>query len=486
MLIGIDVGTQSLKAVVTDHELDVKVTASQHYQPSFPQLNHAEQDPRIWERALGPAIAEALDASGVRASQIAAVGLCGQLDGCIPVDRDGAPQGNCLIWMDRRAVQEFDNVALDHLHKVTGIVADASHLAAKIRWLKRHRKQSGSRLRYHQPVSYMVERLTKCSVIDHALASTSMVYGLKARRYDEKLLAAFEILEGELAPIAEAHDCAGKLSRHGSELTGLPTEIPVAVGTGDDFSTVLGAGLSAQGQVSVAVGTGEVVGSIFTEPIIDEGKLVETHAYPGGGYFIENPGWLSGGSVKWLSTLLNIGSWEAFDALASKAPAGSEGIIFIPALTGAMSPEWIPGVKGCFYGLTPAHNATHMTRAVLEGCSFAMRDVIDRLRSLGARPSSITFLAGGSHSELWGQIRSDVSGLPLSLPRHNHTSPLGAAMLAGVAGQIFSRLADAAAFLPLPLRQLQPNPTASTRLEQFYQNYRRLFEALKPLAYEHA
>ncbi len=480
MLVGIDIGTQSLKVAVTDRALALKGEASRTYRADFPAPGQAEQDPKVWENALGPAIADAIASAGCSASDVTALCVCGQLDGCIPVGRRGELRGPCLTWMDRRATRELDGIDTDHVHGLTGLVPDASHLAAKIRWLKRH-DACGGTVRYHQPVSYMVERLTGAQLSDHALASTSMLYGLSAHDYDASLMALFEVRASELPSLAQSFDRAGPLTAQGSDLTGLPPGIAVAVGTGDDFSTPLGAGLVAPGHVSVAIGTGEVVGALFADPVIDADRLVETHVYPAGGYFVENPGWLAGGAVAWLKDLLGLPDFAAFDALAATAPTGADGVIFLPALTGAMAPEWNAGARGCFYGMTPAHGAHHLARAVFEGCGFAMRDVLTRLETLGARPLSLSLLAGGSRSRLWAQIRADIADLPATLPRHAHGSVMGAAMLAGVASGAFSDLREAAALLPAPQIELTPDPRSGAMLDQSYQRYRTLFSALKPL-----
>ena len=479
MLVGVDIGTQSLKAAVTDSALVPKGVAGRSYRPSFPGPDRAEQDPKLWEQAIGPAIADALAQAKSTPQQVTGLAICGQLDGCIPVDGSGELRGPCLTWMDRRAGAELSDIDTDDLHKVTGIVADASHLAAKIRWLKRHQGDAGQTARYHQPVSYMVERLTGNFVIDHALASTSMLYDLKARDYDEGLLSAFGVARTELPSIAQSGDCAGKLSAQGAALIGLPAGIPVSVGTGDDFSTPLGAGLTEAGELSVAIGTGEVVGTLFAEPVIDPDCLVETHAYPAGGYFIENPGWLAGGAITWLKDLLGIADYEQFDDIAGNAPPGADGLIFIPALTGAMAPEWIAEARGCFYGLTPAHGAPHLARALLEGLGFAMRDVITRLKMLGARPKSLKLLAGGSRSRLSAQLRADIAALPVFLPQHSHSSVIGAAMLAGVASGTFTNLKQAAALLAPSSRCLTPNADATAALDRSYERYRQLFAAVK-------
>jgi xylulokinase len=479
MLVGVDIGTQSLKVAVADATLAVKGEAQRFYRAHFAAAGHAEQDPQLWEEALGPAIAEALAAADVPAAQVTALAVCGQLDGCIPVSERGEALGHCLTWMDRRASAELADLDQNYLHQVTGVVPDASHQGAKIRWLKRHDEYKAAR--YHQPVSYLVERLTGEAVIDHAQASTSMLYGLAAQAYDSTLLSAFGVTVNELPAIARADEIAGGLTSAGAALTGLSPGIAVAVGTGDDFSAALGAGVIVPGQASVAVGTGEVVGAVFADPVIDPERLVETHAYPAGGYFVENPGWLSGGAVAWLRDLLRLPDFTAFDAEAAKAPPGSADLLFLPALTGATAPEWNAAARGCFYGLTPAHGAPHLARATLEGCSFAMRDVLDRLNALGAAPKQLVMLGGGSQSRIWAQIRADVARLPVAISPSRHGSVMGALMLAAVATGRFSDLRQAATCIARPSDIVTPDAIAAARLDHSYRRYRQLFTALKDL-----
>jgi xylulokinase len=180
MIVGIDVGTQSLKVAVTDRDLVLRGEAATAYAPTITRLGHAEQDPGLWERALAPTIVSALAAAGSRAGDVAAIGVTGQLDGCIPVGEDGRAIGSCVIWMDRRAEAELAGLPCGEIRARTGVVPDASHMGAKIRWLKRHGATAAAR-RFHQPVSYMVERLTGEAAIDHALASTTMLYALDSR-----------------------------------------------------------------------------------------------------------------------------------------------------------------------------------------------------------------------------------------------------------------------------------------------------------------
>ena len=484
MHVGVDIGTQSLKVVVIDGAFMPKGTARRNYPASFPQPGWAEQDSGLWERALGPAIAEALAAADVVPEDVRGLGICGQLDGCIAVDDAGRALGPCLLWMDRRATDETADIPSDLIRRKTGIIVDAGHMAAKVRWLKRNRLRDHA-ARFHQPVSYVVKRLTGAFVIDHALASTTMVCALDEPRYDPALLNLFGIDAAELPRIDHAAALAGRLHESGAALTGLPRGLPVAVGTGDDFSTSIGAGLLAPGRVSVGLGTGEVVGALHRSPLIDDAGLVETHPYPGLGsdrcFFIENPGWLGGGSVVWLMSILGLSHPRQFDDLAALAPPGADGATFLPCLSGAMAPRWRSAARGSFYGLTTAHGREHMARAVLEGTAFAMRDVIDRLDSMGVATDTILMLGGGARSALWGQIRADVAGRNVDVPRITDTCPIGAAMLAAVASGDVSTLADAAALIEGGSETITPNPRRASAYDSAYAAYRRLFDTLEPM-----
>lgn len=479
MIVGIDIGTQSLKAVVLAPEMKIIGEHAVPYSPTFPQAGWAEQDPLLWEAALGPAIHGALTKAGCNADEVKALGFGGQLDGCVAIDSRGMPLHPCLIWMDRRA--EIDGIDAEAVRRRCGVVLDATHLAAKIRWLKRHRPAVAQAAKFHVPVSYLVARVTGAHAIDHATASTSMVYGLAERAYDEGLLAAFDIAAKELPAVMDMAEMAGRLSSQGAALTGLRQGIPVATGTGDDFSSALGAGLTSPGRFINVLGTAEVTGALYGAPVVDPGRLVETHAFLAGQYFIENPGWLSGGALVWFRDTFRLTSFDELTTLAAQAAPGAEGVTFLPALSGAMAPEWIASARGAFYGLTPAHGVPHLARALLEGLAFAMRDVFERTRELGIGSEGLRIVGGGARSSLWTQIRADLVGLPAERPLHTDTSAIGAAVLAGKAAGLIEDIGATVAIL---------NPVADVTLplvrhreayDNAYRRYRQLFTSLRPL-----
>jgi xylulokinase len=428
--------------------------------------------------------------AGITSTEVRALGIAGQLDGCLPVDADGRAVSNCLIWMDRRADRELkaiNGIDAKKIRRITGITMDAGHMAAKIRWFLSNLPGNRTDLCFHQPVSYLVSRLTGAHVFDHALASTSMLYSLEKGDYDTGLLKAFGLDRRQLPVIRDAWDQAGEISAEGAALSGLPQGIPVAVGTGDDYATPLGAGLIEPGRMACVLGTAEVVGALDASAKIDHQGLVETHRYFGGSYFIENPGWLSGGALEWFVDTFRLNGVEELVGLAESAPAGCEGLLFLPALSGAMAPEWIESARGCFYGLTPAHRTAHLARAVLEGCAFAMRDVLERLRSMEVSVRSILLLGGGAKSRLWAQIRADISGVPVAVPSHLDTSPIGAAMLAAVAANIQPSL-EACALVVADAeaehagkKVMTPDPAKSAIYDAAYIDYGRLFKSLGPM-----
>lgn len=480
LVIGIDIGTQSLKAVVADGSLSVLGEGSVAYAPSFPRPGWAEQDPRLWLEALRPAVATALAAAGRGPDDIGGIAVAGQLDGCVPT-AGGRALAPCIIWMDRRAAGRLGGIDPALVRERAGLVLDATHMAAKIGWLMDALPGAGEVETWHQPVSFVLEALTGVRLLDHGLASTTMLYGLERRGYDPALMEAFAISADRLPDIAAAESVAGALNKAGAALAGLPAGIPVAVGTGDDFSNLIGAGLAEPGTATAALGTAEVVGALSQRPVIDPGMLVETHSYVGGRYVLSNPGWLSGGAVSWFLDTFSVDSPAAMSALAESAPPGSDGLVFLPALSGAMAPRWVAGARGAFYGLTPAHGKAHCARAVLEGTAFAMYDVIDRLGALGVPVSRLRLMGGGARSAVWARIRADLSGLPTEVCTLADASPLGAAVLAAVAAGIHADVPAALAAMRTPLTLVEPDPRAAAAYRDAHARYRSLFDALTPL-----
>jgi xylulokinase len=255
----------------------------------------------------------------------------------------------------------------------------------------------------------------------------------------------------------------------------------VIVGSGDEHAASLGAGAACPGTVTDVTGTAEPVTAVAADLVFDSQRLVETHAHAvDGSFLVENPGFVSGGSTMWLSaTVLGTSQADVFDH-AAKVPAGSEGVLFLPTLCGATAPRWNDRVRGVFAGLSLNHDRGHLARAVLEGCAYALRDIVQRLDEMGLGGSEIRVVGGGARSPLWMQIKADVTAKPVRAVLTKEPTALGAAMLCGLASGLFADAEDAVAQVVEPASEpIPPNPEAVAVYEDAYQRYLALFDAVE-------
>ena len=315
--------------------------------------------------------------------------LACQVDGVVPMSSTGEAVGPAIIWLDRRADEQADamaaSVGRERLFDITGLVPDASHSGPKILWLRDHDTETFASAVAFPPVAgYLLHRLTNRLALDHANASSSMLYDLRARQWSAELLETFGLREEQLGQILLAGDVAGTLSARAAETLGLSTACAVLVGTGDEHAASIGAGSISDGVITDVTGTAEPVTVASARLILDRDMLVETHAHAlEHCYLIENPGFVSGGSTKWLAdSVLGVRQETIFD-LAAQAPPAADGVLFIPALSGAMTPTWNSQMRGTFAGLALSHTSHTLARAVLEGCAYALRDVVERFATLG-------------------------------------------------------------------------------------------------------
>jgi xylulokinase len=260
------------------------------------------------------------------------------------------------------------------------------------------------------------------------------------------------------------------------------------------MAATLGAGVFAPGEVCDVVGTAEPVCAASAEPRDDPTMLVECHPHADpDAWLLENPGFVSGGNLRWWRDHFGAaevageaeGRGDAYDLLAADAeriPPGAEGLVFLPAMQGAMAPEWNGAARGVFYGLTLAHTRDHMTRAVLEGSAFGLRDILEAMRAAGLEVRRLTIVGGGAKGPLWRQIKADVTGLPVRVPESVETTATGAAILGAVGSGVHATVANAVkAFVAFRPDEHQPDPTAREAYDEAYRRYRDVYFALKPV-----
>jgi xylulokinase len=480
-VIGCDVGTQSTKAILLDDEGRVAGRGARSYPVSHPHPGWSEQDPAAWLGGVGGAIADAVRDAGRDPAECAAIGIAAQLDGIVAVDAANRPLGPAPIWMDRRAVAELaaaeDRMDADRIRALTGANADPSHGAPKIAWLREHlaTRPDG----YLLPASWVVASLTGVRTVDPANASCLLLLDLERGAWSPDLLAAFDVDPDALPAVRPATDVAGPLLGDVARAWGMPA-CPVVVGTGDEHAACVAAGILQPGLIGDIVGTAEPVAATAATPVRDPAGLVETHAHvPAGRFLVEHPGFVSAGSVRWLAEdVLGVDQPE-IGRLAAGAPAGADGVGFLAALGGAMTPRWDPAVLGTFSGLSSGHDRTHLARAVLEGCSYAVRDVVERLAELGLGGDTIRVVGGGARDATWLRIKADVTGRRVERLAEPEATALGAALIAATGIGWFADLdAASAATLRLADEVLEPDPANRAVYDDGWAAHRARFEVL--------
>jgi xylulokinase len=485
-LIGADIGSQSVKAVLLDPDGRTVAEAGQACTMQHPSSGWAEQDPADWQTGLTIAVRQLLTRSGVAPSQVTHLGLASQVDGVVPVDERLRPLRPGLIWLDRRASGQADALSRDlgpeRIFKTTGLNADASHIAPKLMWLREHEPSTFRQARCFPPVGgYMLGWLTGTLAQDHANASSTLLYDVRTGAWDEAMLAAAGLDPALLAEIRPSAEAVGPLTAEAAADLGLGPDVTVVVGTGDEHAACVGAGAIVPGLVADVTGTAEPVAVTAPSPVFDAEHVVETHAHAITGLLlVENPGFVSGGCTLWCAaSVLGIDQAALFD-LAARAPAGADGVLFVPALSGATVPRWNDRMRGTFAGLAMNHGRSHLARAVVEGCSFALRDVLGRLDALGLAGDEIRIVGGGARSELWLQVKADVTGRAVRPVRAGEPTALGAAILAGLAAGTFRDAADAVARTVTPsARCYEPDEHTRPVYEERYAQYRALYDGVE-------
>ena len=485
--IGCDVGSQSLKGLLLDPSGVVIAQASAAYDVHYPHPGWAQQDVRDWRQALGTVVRGLLAAGSVDAAEIGTLGLASQVDGLVAVDAEGDALHPAIIWLDRRASAQADTIdGLDEpaIRRITGLNLDASHVAPKILWLRDNHPDAYERAAgLLLPGSALVAWLTGERVVDHANASSTLLYDVTDRTWSPEMLEATALDADRLGTIEAASTLVGPLRPSIAEEIGLTPSTNVVVGTGDEHGASLGAGAIRAGIVVDITGTAEPVAVAATEPVIDDTGLVETHGHADPRvWLVENPGFVSGGSVRWFQDLFGGASVAELDRSAeSETSPGSDGINFLPALSGSTAPRWNDRARGVFAGLSLNHGRGHLFRSVLEGCSFALRDIVDQLDAMGLAADEIRVVGGGARSRLWLQMKADVTGRRVRVLDTDEATALGAAMLAGVGAGTFRDLDEAVGTLTtLDPAAFDPDPTTSTAYADAYGRYRDLFDAVEP------
>lgn len=441
----------------------------------------------MWLDAVVATVRRLMSRLEVPRASVQALSFGTQLDGVVVCGGDGEPLRPAIVWLDRRANTQAEGIASrispERFYAASGVNLDSSHGMFKALWVRDEESAAFGATRFLlTPGSYVLRQATGEIAVDHSNASSLGLLDPRTLAWSRELLDAAELDAGLLPPLLSATADVGPVTTAFAEACGLDPATRVACGCGDEMAATLGAGVHPVGEICDITGTAEPVCAVTDEPLTDPRRLVECHphAIPDL-WLLENPGFVSGGNLRWWRDhFFPPGTdYDALIADAASVAGGADGVVFLPCMQGAMAPEWNEHARGSFLGLTLAHSRAHLTRAMLEGSAFALRDVINAIRGAGLEVVRITAVGGGARSVLWRQIKADVTGLPVRVPGDVETTATGAAILAVLASGIET---DAAAvvqeFVAYEPKEQEPDGLRASLYDTCYAAYRSYYDAL--------
>lgn len=492
-LLGIDIGTSACKVAIFDLDGAVAAQATEPYPVYYPAPGHVEQNPEDWWQGVCVAVRRVIGASGIAAAEIAGIGVDGQSWAALPVDRQGTPLCNAMIWMDRRASAEaqsaVERVGHERIFAVSGNAFDATYTTPKILWLKEKRPDIYQQTcKFLQCNSYITFKLTGQMTQDLSQGYGLHVFDMKTGAYDEALCDELGIAPDKLPAIYGCHEVIGGVNREAAVLTGLQPGTPVVAGGLDAACGTLGAGVIAWGQTQEQGGQAGGMSICVDRPLAHPKLILSRHVVPDA--WLLQGGTVGGGSLKWFRQ--ELGAYEtemesrtgvnAFDALvdgAAAIPPGAGGVIFLPYMAGERSPIWDKHAKGLFYGLGYDKTKSHMVRSVLEGTAYALQHNLKTAAEAGVAVHELIAMGGAANSTLWTQIKADVTGKVIKVSGSDTATTLGAALLAGVGCGLYGSFREAATRTTRIRRVHEPDMKAHSIYTQYYELYLELYGKLK-------
>ena len=494
LLLGIDVGTSSVKAVLLDLGGNLCAVCQAEYPLHHIRPGWVEQDPEDWWQATCKAVGEALARVAHGRERVLGMAVSSQAPTLLPLDGSGRPLRPAMIWMDRRAEAEAaqlsELVGAAEIHRITGNRPDAFYVAARLLWLRHHEPEVLQRTwQFAQVNGYINYRLTGRLTMDPAHAVLLQLRNYATGEWSEALCSACGVDPAQFPEVMEGHCVQGEVTAGAAEATGLRAGTPVMAGTVDSPAAALEAGVAEPGIAVEMTGTSTVVIMPNDRGLTEPALIAMPHALPGI-HLLLGAMVSSGGCLRWFRDQLGqpeaqaaaqqgTGAFDLLTRQAAQVAPGSEGVIFLPYMMGERSPLWHSNARGVFFGLSLATSRAALVRSILEGAAFALRHNVEVAVRAGAEVREMRSVGGCSRSDVWNQIKADVLGLPLLLPRTSVGSPFGAAILAGMGAGAFRNVRESLVEMVGLERRYEPNPANREKYTRTYQVFRDIYAHLK-------
>ena len=491
LLLGVDIGTTAVRAFAFTYNGRVVAGSKKEVRIEYPRPGWAEED--LDEIYLSTVEAVKEVAKSVD-GKVKAIGFSGQMHGLSCVDRDGKPLTRLIPWIDVRASEQVKELTAKidgkELYRRTGCPPLFVYVAPKVLWAKKNMPEVFAKCwKILTPQDYVIFRLFGDYYTNPSLASGSQLLNINEVKWDSKVLEALEIDESILPELVEGDVVLDTLPGKAARLLGLRQGIPVALGASDGALSNVGLGAVREGVCAVNLGSSGAVRIISKRPILDEKMRFFC-------YYVASRNWLPGGAInncgivlRWFrdnfaekeieeAEKVGVDAYKLMDEEACKAPAGCEGLLFIPFMSGERFPVRDPYVRGMLFGLSLAHGKPHLIRSMMEGVTFTLRWIGEAIEE-HARVDFLKISGGGARSSLWRQIVSDVFGKKVVRTEVEEASTLGACMLAGIAVGDFPNIEKAAETMVKDVEAHQPSPVDHKRLDRLFEVYKRVYECCR-------
>ena len=493
-LLGIDIGTSACKVAIFNKSGQVMASASGDYPVYYPREGWAQQKPDEWWSAVCGAIRECLKMGNIFGEQIAGIGIDGQSWSAIAIDREGNVLTDTPIWMDTRAQEICDRlnneIGSENIFQVAGNSLQPSYTTAKIVWYKENMPEVYGRIyKILQSNSFIAYRLTGAVTQDLSQGYGLHCFDMRTGSWDENMCVKLGIPVEFLPEIVPCDEVVGTVTEEAAIMSGLEAGIPVVAGGLDAACGTLGAGVIHPGETQEQGGQAGGMSICIDTYKADPSLILGFHVVPGR-WLLQGGTTGGGGVMRWVEREFadyererqketGVSSLDQLNEIARETPAGSEGVVFLPYMSGERSPVWNPYAKGVFYGLDFAKTKGHMVRACMEGVAFSLRHNLEVAEAAGAKAEILRAMGGSANSLLWTQIKADVTGKTIVVPASDTATTLGAALLAGVGVGFYKDYEEAVSMTVKETRRHKPDLSNKEIYDKTYCTYRNLYESLK-------
>lgn len=497
VFLGVDIGTSATKTLAIDSNGKILAESSQPYPCYHPKPLWSEQDPEDWWQATVATIRAVVKSANLKPSDVKAIGLSGQMHGAVFLDKQDQVIRKAILWNDQRTFAECNEIETlaggrENLIKLVANPAMTGFTAPKIIWLRNNEPKNFERTRkVLLPKDEIRRRLTGIYATDVSDASGMLLLDVRRREWSRPLLEKLKLDADLLAPCYESQEVTGQLTSQAAELLGLSSECLVVGGAGDCAAGAVGSGIVRRGAVSTSIGTSGVVFVHSDKVEVDPAGRLHTFCHAvAGKWHMMGVHLASGGSLQWFRNQLcrvehensKTSNLDLYDELSHEAkaiPAGSEGLFFLPYLSGERTPHADSDARGCFIGLTMAHTRGHCVKAIMEGVVYSLKDSLEIVEELGIPVEQIRTSGGGARSSLWRQIQADVFAKNVLTLTSEHGAAYGVALLAAVGAGAYKNIEEACDATISVAKETKFNQETARYYKRAFPIYQHLYVSLK-------